>query len=70
MAQVDERKRQLQRGGYDLKQLGAVFLEGGFPGALLRRIAMIGLNAMTARTIAVLAPTTVSNAARSRRSKE
>lgn len=28
--------------------LGAIFLEGGFPGALLRRIAMIGLSALTA----------------------
>ena len=28
--------------------LGAVFIEGGFPGALLRRIAMIGLAAFTA----------------------
>ena len=28
--------------------LGAVFLEGGFPGALLRRIAMIGLSGLTA----------------------
>ena len=28
--------------------LGAVFLEGGFPGALLRRIAMIGLAGFTA----------------------
>jgi len=28
--------------------LGAVFLEGGFPGALLRRLAMIGLSALTA----------------------
>ena len=28
--------------------LGAIFLEGGFPGALLRRIAMIGLAGLTA----------------------